>query len=99
MVSELQAVLQKINVTSNIIYVGWSFGMQIFFSRWIDISGGLNAQLYGLQYLDQISGLVLIDPVSIDQMEEEGFSTALLAGQIAFYIVRFEISSNHHSIS
>ena len=60
------------------IYVGWSFG-------------GLNAQLFASEYPNDLSAIVLIDPMDATLLEQEEFVSAMNVGIWSFFVFKLDL--------
>eukprot|EP01132_Coremiostelium_polycephalum_P003822 gene3822-4755_t len=76
MAKNLKSSLEQIGVQSNIIYVGWSYG-------------GILGQLFTHQYPDSVDGLVLVDSMDIQDLNDSFLKSLIRTGINSFRALKY----------
>ncbi len=76
MITELKMLLERIGVNRPFIYGGWSFG-------------GMNAIAYASLHLQDLNGLILLDSLPLNALQDSTFRAQLQEGIMSFNILRY----------
>ncbi|KYQ89896.1 hypothetical protein DLAC_08459 [Tieghemostelium lacteum] len=76
MVVDLKGYLTQLNITSNLVLVGWSYG-------------GILSQMFSVTYPSMVDGLVLVDTMDVEDLQDSFLQSMIKTGVHSFSILKY----------